>query len=37
VAQEVRRLQEDIEKIETEIRQVDEKVEEYKSAKDFVE
>lgn len=37
VAQEVRKLQEDIEKIETEIRQVNEKAEEYRSAKDFVE
>ncbi len=37
VAQEVRNLQEEIEKIETEIRQVNEKAEEYRSAKDFVE
>ena len=37
VAQDVRNLQEEIEKIETEIRQVSEKADEYRSAKDFVE
>ena len=37
MAQDVRNLQEEIEKIETEIRQVSEKADEYRSAKDFVE
>jgi chromosome segregation ATPase len=37
VALQVRNLQEEIEKIETEIRQVSEKADEYRSAKDFVE
>lgn len=37
VAQEVRSLQEEIEKIETEIRQVSDKADDYRAAKDFVE
>jgi hypothetical protein len=37
VAQEVRNLQEEIEKIETEIRQVSEKADGFRSSKDFVE
>ena len=37
VALQVRSLQEEIEKIETEIRQVSEKADEFRSAKDFVE
>lgn len=36
-AEDVRTLQEEIEKQESEIRQVDEKIEEYKQSKDFVE
>ena len=37
IAQEVRQLQEDIEKVEIEIRSYDDKIEDYKASKDFVE